>query len=35
MYSFWYNAPKLLPTGDTAEMELLRMGEFVAQNKYG
>jgi hypothetical protein len=22
IYSFWYNAPTLLPTGDTVEMEL-------------
>jgi len=22
MYSFWYNAPTLLPTGDKVEMEL-------------
>jgi len=22
MYSFWYNAPTLLPTGATVEMEL-------------
>ena len=45
MYSFWYNAPTLLPTGATVEMELciqyiqskvlLRMGEFVARNMFG
>ena len=42
IYSFWYNAPTLLPTGVTVEMEpkavytvknvLRRMGEFVARN---
>jgi hypothetical protein len=24
IYNSWYNAPTLLPTGDTAEMELVR-----------
>jgi len=28
IYSFWYNTPMLLPTGD----KVLRMGEFVARN---
>jgi hypothetical protein len=37
IHSFWYNAPTLLPTDATVEMnysqkELLMKGEFVARN---
>jgi len=39
IYSFWYNAPTLLPTGalyqklyKQLKKVLLRMGEFVARN---
>ena len=38
IYSFWYNAPTLLPTGALyqklyiVKKVLLRMGEFVARN---
>ena len=34
IYSFWYNAPKLLPTGATVEMELFNSALHVSGAKF-